>query len=118
MKKDILDHYLKFSLFTDPGCYKSLLKKIPDDIRKIGSLIRKQIIHRVTLRYGNTGSNEDFRYGDMDKIPWWRLRCEDDILPAGRARPVDRRHGAGGILQCGRAAVRSPCRRGGHARET
>ena len=69
MKKEILDHYLKFSAFTDPGCYKELLQNLPDNIREIGSLVRKQIIHRVTLRNGNTGSNKDHKYGDMDKIP-------------------------------------------------
>ncbi|PIV68061.1 MAG: hypothetical protein COS07_05350 [Candidatus Aenigmarchaeota archaeon CG01_land_8_20_14_3_00_37_9] len=85
MNKEILNHYLQFSVFTNPGCYKEMLQKLPEDIRKIGILVRKQIIHRVTLRKGNIGSNSDLRYGDMDKFPWWRLRCDDDILPTASA---------------------------------
>lgn len=42
-------------------------------------LVRKQIIHRVTLKNGNTGSNEGLKYGDMTKVPWYR-QPEDDIL--------------------------------------
>lgn len=83
--KKILEHYLKFSTYTNPGCYKDLLKKLPDDVRKIGNLVAKQIIHSLTLRNGNMFSNSDLRYGDMNRIPWWRLRCEDDILPTASA---------------------------------
>ncbi|MFC1629732.1 transglutaminase domain-containing protein [Patescibacteria group bacterium] len=81
MNKEILDHYSKFSLYTNPGCYKDFLKALPDKIEELGFLIRKQIIHRCTLKKGNPGSNADLKYGDMDKLPWWRLRCEDDVLP-------------------------------------
>lgn len=85
MNEKILNHYLQFSTFTNPGSYKKILQGFPDDIRKIGLLLRKQIIHRVTLRNGNTGSNTDLKYGDMNKVPWWRLRCEDDVLPTASA---------------------------------
>lgn len=81
MNQTILNHYLQFSVYTDPGLYKKYLRiKLPDDIKQIGLLIRKQIIHRVTLKNGNTGSNSDRRYGDMNKVPWWQ-QPEDDILP-------------------------------------
>jgi len=80
MDKKILDHYLQFSIYTNPGLYQEKLKNdLPDDIKEIGSLVRKQIIHRVTLAKGNTGSNADMRYGDMTKVPWHR-QPEDDIL--------------------------------------
>lgn len=81
MKQQILDHYLQFGLFTNPGCYKEFLQKLPDDIHELGELISHQIIHRITLKEGNTNANHDLRYGDMDKFPWYRLRCEDDVLP-------------------------------------
>ena len=81
MNKKILDHYLQFGTFTNPGCYKQFLQKLPDDVKELGNLISHQIIHRVTLKEGNTKANRDKRYGDMDKYPWHRLRCEDDILP-------------------------------------
>lgn len=81
MNKKILEHYLQFGQFTNPGLYKEILQKnLPDDVREIGLLVRKQIIHRTTLKNGNTGSNKDLRYGDMAKVPWCR-QCEDDVFP-------------------------------------
>ncbi|HUT67277.1 MAG TPA: transglutaminase-like domain-containing protein [Dehalococcoidales bacterium] len=80
MDQEILNHYLKFSTFTNPGFYKPYFHSLPDDIRELGNLVSHQIIHRVTLREGNTNANQDLRYGDMDEYPWHRLRCEDDTL--------------------------------------
>jgi hypothetical protein len=80
MDKKILNHYLKFSTFTNPGCYKEFLQNLPDEVRELGNLISHQIIHRVTLIEGNTNANRDLRYGDMKKYPWHKLRC-DDVLP-------------------------------------
>ena len=85
MNQKILNHYLKFSQYTDPGLYGHLLKaKLPNDIRQLGLLVRKQLIHRVTLQNGNTGSNSDLRYGDMTKVPWYR-QPEDDVFPTAVA---------------------------------
>ncbi len=81
MDKKILDHCLQFGQYTDPGLYKDILQKqLPDDVRAIGLLVRKQLVHRLTLENGNTGSNKDLRYGDMTKVPWYR-QAEDDIFP-------------------------------------
>ncbi len=84
MNKKIPDYYLEFGEFTNPGLYGNIIKKLPDDIREIGLLVRKQIIHRSTLEHGNTGSNKDLRYGDMTKVPWYR-GCEDDLFPTASA---------------------------------
>jgi len=84
MNQKVLDHYLQLSQYTDPGLYKSSIKKLPDKIEEIGLLVRKQIIHRNTLKNGNTGSNKDMRYGDMAKVPWYR-QCEDDVFPTAAA---------------------------------
>ncbi|OGY55550.1 MAG: hypothetical protein A2912_00555 [Candidatus Buchananbacteria bacterium RIFCSPLOWO2_01_FULL_40_23b] len=81
MDKKILNHYLQFGTFTNPGCYKEFLQNLPNDVKELGNLISHQIIHRVTLKDGNTNANKDLRYGDMKKYPWHRLRCEDDVLP-------------------------------------
>lgn len=80
MKEKILNHYLQFSTYTNPGCYVDFLKSLPDDISELGNLICHQVIHRVTLKNGNTNANSDKKYGDMDKYPWYRLRCDDDIF--------------------------------------
>jgi len=78
--KKVINHYLQFSTFTNPGCYKQLLQDLPDNIKELGNLVTKQIIHRVILKEGNTNANKDLQYGDMAKYPWYRLRCEDDVL--------------------------------------
>ncbi|PID99508.1 hypothetical protein CSA80_01980 [Candidatus Saccharibacteria bacterium] len=80
MNNKILNRYLEFSTFTNPGCYKEFLQNLPDDVEELGDLISHQIIHRVTLKDGNTKANADLRYGDMNTFPWYRLRCEDDVL--------------------------------------
>ena len=80
MNSKTLDFYREFSMYTDPGLYKNILKKdMPDDIRKIGNRVRKNIIHRTTLAAGNVGTNSDKKFGDMTKVPWYR-QSEDDIL--------------------------------------
>lgn len=85
MDGKILKHYLDFDTYTYPGLYKDKLKNnLPDDVREIGLLVRKNIIHRTTLAAGNTGSNSDLRFGDMTTIPWWR-QPEDDILVTAAA---------------------------------
>jgi len=81
MNNKILNHFLQFGPFTNPGCYEEVLKKnLPNDVREIGLLVRKQLIHRVTLREGNKESNADLKYGDMTKVPWYR-HPEDDYFP-------------------------------------
>lgn len=98
--KKVLDHYLQFGQFTDPYPYKEVLKKnLPNDIKEIGLLVRKQIIHKSTLEHGNAGSNKDLRYGDMTKVPWYRQN-EDDIFPTASAMIAElfRRDSSGFIL--------------------
>ncbi|MCX6779042.1 MAG: hypothetical protein NTU97_02320, partial [Candidatus Magasanikbacteria bacterium] len=80
MDQKILEHHLQFSTFTDPGCYKVFLQSLPDGVKDLGNLISHQIIHRETLKEGNTNANWDKRYGDMDEFPWYRLRSEDGVL--------------------------------------
>lgn len=85
MVERILDFYREFSVYTNPGLYKNYLKKdFPDDIKKIGNLVRKNIIHRTTLAAGNVGTNSDKKFGDMEKVPWYR-QPEDDILVTASA---------------------------------
>lgn len=79
----VRDHYLAFSLFTNPGLYKQkLIDDLPDDVREIGLLVRKNIIHRTTLDEGNTGTNADLRFGDMKQVPWWRQPEDDNLSTA------------------------------------
>ncbi len=68
MDKKILDFYREFSVYTNPGLYKNLLKKLPNNIKEVGNLVRKNIIHRTTLAAGNVGTNADKKFGDMKKV--------------------------------------------------
>lgn len=80
MNKVVLNHYKQFGTYTYPGCYKDYLKgKLPNDIEKIGFLVRKNLIHRTTLAAGNRGTNRNLRFGDMKLVPWWR-QPEDAVL--------------------------------------
>lgn len=80
MTEKILDHYRQVSTYTYEGPYEEYYQSLPDDIAELGQLICSQVIHRVTLKQGNTGANKNLIYGDMTRYPWYRLRCEDDIL--------------------------------------
>ena len=84
MSEEVLNFYRQYSMFTYPGLYESYLKSLPDDIRELGFLVRKQLIHRTTLDAGNVGSNADMKYGDMTKVPWYR-QAEDDYLVTASA---------------------------------
>lgn len=80
MNPKSIDFYREFSQYTDPGLYGDLIKdNIPKEVRDLGLLIRKQLIHTFILQNGNTGSNEDLRYGDMARVPWFQQR-EDDVF--------------------------------------
>lgn len=73
-------HFLETGTYTYAGPYREYFRGLPDDPRELGNLISHQIIHRVTLREGNTNANFDLRYGDMTEYPWYRHRCEDDLF--------------------------------------
>ena len=85
MNKKIINHYLEFSMYTHPDLYQNILRKnLPNNVREIGELVRKQIIHRTTLEAGNVGTNADKKFGDMTKVPWYR-QPEDDIFVTASA---------------------------------
>lgn len=85
MHETILKHYREFSMYTNPGLYRDMLKnELPDNIRKAGLMVRENIIHRTTLDAGNLGTNADLKFGDMRQVPWYR-QPEDDILVTASA---------------------------------
>lgn len=85
MDGDIQNFYREYSKYTFPGSYvEELANTLPKDIRKLGLLVRKQLIHIAILKNGNTGTNSDLRYGDVTKVSWYR-QPEDDIFPTASA---------------------------------
>lgn len=89
MIEEIFEHYRQVGTYSYAGLYKEYFKTLPDDISELGRLVCSQVIHRVTLKQGNTGANEKLIYGDMTKYPWYRLRCEDDILLTAAAMTAE-----------------------------
>lgn len=43
----------------------------------------------MTLKEGNTNANETLLYGDMDRYPWYRMRCEDDVFLTAAAMTAE-----------------------------
>lgn len=80
MEQRILEHYRQTGTFTYAGEYRDYFRSLPDDIPALGRLICTQVIHRTTLHEGNSNANETLLYGDMNRYPWYRMRCEDDVF--------------------------------------
>lgn len=89
MKKKILEHYLRTGTYTYAGVYEEYFRTLPDNVAELGRLVCAQVIHRVTLHEGNTNANANLQYGDMTKFPWYRMRCEDDILMTAAAMTAE-----------------------------
>lgn len=80
MTNELRNHYLATGIYTYSGLYKDYFTSLPDNVPALGRLICSQVIHRVTLKQGNTNANKNLLYGDMNLFPWDRMRCEDDIF--------------------------------------
>lgn len=85
MKEEILDFYLKTSIYTNYYPYKEYYQSLPSDISELADLLHHQVIHRSELirSYVDSASRYD-NVHELRKIrkeyPWYRNRCDDDIL--------------------------------------
>lgn len=89
MQNKILEHYLQTGTYTYAGTYGDYFRSLPGNVAELGRLVCSQVIHRVTLYEGNTNANAKLQYGDMTKFPWYRMRCEDDILMTAAAMTAE-----------------------------
>ena len=89
MEEKILEHYRKTGAFTYSGLYAQYFRSLPDDIAQLGRLVCSQVIHRVTLKEGNTNFNATLLYGDMNRYPWFAPRCHDDLLVTAAAMTAE-----------------------------
>ena len=89
MNTELQKHYLETGTYTYAGKYIEYYKSLPDNIPQLGKLICRQVIHRKTLRDGNTNANKDLIYSDMDRFPWYRMRCEDDMFLTSSAMTAE-----------------------------
>ena len=82
-------HYLSTGIYTYAGGYADYYRSLPDNVPELGRLVCSQVIHRVTLKDGNTNANQSLIYGDMTKFPWHRHRCDDDIFLTAAAMTAE-----------------------------
>lgn len=71
---ELLDFYLKTSMYTDLGLYKDFAKDLPNDINELCLLQRRQIIHPFFLK-----ENQEL----SSKMPLYYRVFEDDLFPTG-----------------------------------
>ena len=76
MREDIAIFYKQTSMYTNYEGFYNYFKSLPDDLDELSKLIRNNIMHRVTLLKAFKTSNESI----TKKYPWYRNRCDDDIL--------------------------------------
>ena len=73
--EEILEFYKKTSMYTNYEPYKDYFISLSDNINELAKLVNNQTIHRSTLirsYYQETNVAKEY--------PWYRYRCEDDIL--------------------------------------
>jgi len=88
MCQDVLNHHLLTGTYTYAGPYAKYYKSLPDDIAELGSLVYHQIIHRMFLQIES--QNPAYHVpGNMCDYPWYRMRCEDDILLTATAMTAE-----------------------------
>lgn len=91
-----LTPYRAYSEYTNPGLYAPVLKTLPNDVRRIGQLVRASLLHYTTVRDGNTGTNADQKFGDMRRVPKERTNEDNDFpTAAGMLAELYRRDARG-----------------------
>lgn len=79
---NILEFYLKTSMYTYLGPYEEFAKNLPNDIESLCTLQKMQTIHPQIFSIDpKIKNNKDSFYGDMTQIPEGRFNCEEDVLP-------------------------------------
>ena len=75
------EFYLQTSEFTELGLYRDFARRLPDDIRALCVLQRKQTIHPVGLLNPATRMDRDGFWGDLSEVPLTSLNFEEDEFP-------------------------------------
>jgi len=76
MREDIINFYRQTSMYTNYEGFYDYFKSLPDDLEDLRKLIRNNIIHRVTLFEAYINHDKTI----TKYYPWYRNRCDDDIL--------------------------------------
>lgn len=75
MREEIIIFYKMISMYTNYSFYKNYFIGLPNDLKELTKLVNDNYIHRVTLRKSYKEKCEISK-----EYPWYRYRCEDDIL--------------------------------------
>lgn len=73
--EEIIEFYKQTSMYTNYGPYKDYFISLPNNIYELASLVNSQTIHRgalISSYYQKTSIANEY--------PWYRYRCEDDVL--------------------------------------
>ena len=99
MEESWLQRYKEAGLYTYAGLYAPLLQRLPDDIPTLVKLVKFQTIHRVSL-WRSSRTRDGGEDSLAKKVPFDRLRCEDDLFPTATAMLAEiyRRNSQGFIL--------------------
>lgn len=81
ISKENLDFYKNTSPYTDLGLYTNFAQELPNDIKELCVLQRRQIIHPIAFKNTTLRNSKKSFWGDMTKISDKCLLREDDILP-------------------------------------
>ena len=73
----ILTFYQQTSPYTDLGLYKNFALQLPDDIKQLATLQRKQIIHPIII----WNHLQEGWWDDLTKVPKTSIIFEDDLFP-------------------------------------
>ena len=77
MFSKILSFYQQTSPYTDLGLYKDFALKLPNDIKTLATLQRKQIIHPIII----WKHLQEGWWDDLSKVPSTSIAFEDDLFP-------------------------------------
>ena len=77
MLSKILTFYQQTSPYTDLGFYKDFASQLPDDIKTLATLQRKQIIHPIII----WNHLQEGWWDDLSKVPSTSISFEDDLFP-------------------------------------
>lgn len=75
------EFYLQTSEFTELGLYRDFARGLPDGIRELCLLQRRQIIHPVGLLNPETRMDKSGFWGDLSQVPLTSLNFEEDDFP-------------------------------------
>lgn len=85
MKNDILAFYLQTSIYTNYYPFIDYYRSLTDDVEELSKLLCHQVIHRTKLIRSYLNKPRIYENAlEINKIkdeyPWYKNRCDDDIL--------------------------------------